>query len=46
VLAWDLFPCPIKEFPIRYLGIPLSTGKLPKVAFQPLIDKMANRLPA
>jgi hypothetical protein len=46
VLAQELFPCPVKDFPIVYLGIPLSTSKLPKSVFQPMVDKMADRLPA
>jgi hypothetical protein len=25
----SIFPCPIVEFPIRYLGVPLSVTKLP-----------------
>jgi hypothetical protein len=45
-LAHDLFPYPIKDFPMVYLGIPLSTGKMPKSVFQPLVDKMADKLPA
>jgi hypothetical protein len=44
-LAQELFPCPIKEFPIFYLVIPLLTGKLPKAAFQLMIDRMANKPP-
>jgi hypothetical protein len=46
VLAQQLFPCPIKESWIKYPVIPLSTGKLPKAAFQLLIDKMADKLSA
>jgi hypothetical protein len=41
-LAQELFPCPMKEFPISYLGLPLSTGK---AAFQSLVDRMADKLP-
>jgi hypothetical protein len=44
-LAQELFPCPMKEFPISYLGMPLSMSMLPKEAFQPLVDKMADKLP-
>jgi hypothetical protein len=32
------------EFPIRYLGIPLSITKLPKTAWQYLIDSVADKL--
>jgi hypothetical protein len=33
------------QFPINYLGVPLSTGKLPRSAWQQLIDKLADKLP-
>jgi hypothetical protein len=45
-LAHELFPCPVKDFPIVYLGIPLSTVKLPKAAFQLIVGRMADKLPA
>jgi hypothetical protein len=44
-LVNDLFPCPIIEFPIKYLGIPLSVSKLPKFALLTLVDQMTERLP-
>lgn len=40
-----LFPCAISHFPVRYLGIPLSVSRLPKSALQPLVDRVADRLP-
>lgn len=40
------FPCIISEFPMKYLGIPLSVTKLPKSALQPLLDQIADHLPA
>ena len=40
------FRCPIKEFPCTYLGLPLHTRCLRRVDIQPLIDKVAARLPA
>jgi len=39
------FPAKIEPFPIRYLGIPLGLRKLAKSDLQPLVDKVANRLP-
>jgi mannosylglycoprotein endo-beta-mannosidase len=39
------FPCPIKNFPCQYLGLPLHYRSLHRVEIQPLIDKMANSLP-
>ena len=40
------FPCPVKDFPCSYLGLPLHTRQLRRVDIQPIIDKVANRLPA
>lgn len=40
------FQCPIQNFPCKYLGMPLHTRQLHRVDFQPLIDKMPNRLTA
>jgi hypothetical protein len=39
------FSCPVQTFPCTYLGLPLHYKQLRRVNFQPLIDKMANRLP-
>ena len=36
----------IDPFPITYLGIPLGLRKLQKNELQPLVDKVANRLPS
>jgi len=39
-------PCTIKTFPCKYLGLPLSLRKLRRVEVQPLIDRVASKLPA
>jgi hypothetical protein len=40
------FPCPITEFPLKYLGVRLSlTKQLPRSCLQPLVDKVADYLP-
>ena len=39
------FPGRIDPFPIRHLGIPLDVRKIGKSALQPLVDKVAERLP-
>lgn len=39
-------PCEILSFPIRYLGVRLSTRSLPKSQYRPLIEKVAAKLPA
>lgn len=40
------FPGKFDPFPIKYLGIPLGILKLSKSDLQPLVDKVANRLPS
>lgn len=37
--------CPIVDFPITYLGIPLSLRKPTAAQMQPLIDKARGKLP-
>jgi len=34
------------NFPIKYLGLPLTTGRLKRVHFQPIIDKAIGKLTA
>ncbi|CAL4948509.1 unnamed protein product [Urochloa decumbens] len=41
----SMMACPILQFPITYLGAPLSTRCLPKSQFRPLVEKVAARLP-
>ena len=38
------FPVPLCTFPMKYLGLPLSTRRLKIIDVQPLLDKMANKL--
>ena len=38
------FPAAIAQFPIKYLGLPISLGRLRRADFQPYIDKAASRL--
>ncbi|KAM3312047.1 hypothetical protein ACQJBY_032196 [Aegilops geniculata] len=40
-----ILACAVKEFPVTYLGLPLSVTRLPKSALQPLIDRTADYLP-
>jgi len=42
----NLLPCPLSEFPCRYLGVPLSLRKLTKEQVQPIIDRIADQLPS
>lgn len=41
----QFLPCQIFDFPITYLGMPLSTGRLAKVHLEPVVDKVRSRLP-
>jgi hypothetical protein len=38
-------PCPMGQFPCKYLGLPLSLSKPKKCDIQPLLDKLAQKLP-
>lgn len=40
----NIFGCPVGDFPIKYLGIPLHYDKLRREDVQPLIDKILNRI--
>jgi hypothetical protein len=43
--AARLMGCQLAQFPVKYLGIPLSTRRLPAASFQPLVDRLADKLP-
>jgi hypothetical protein len=45
-LVVTLFLCLKVDFLLKYLGLPLSTSKLPKSALLPLADRIADKLPA
>lgn len=38
--AASYIPCQISNFPITYLGIPLSTSHLRKIHLEPVVDKV------
>ncbi len=40
----NVFACPPQDFPLRYLGLPLSPRKPRKTDFLPLIEKLDGRL--
>ena len=42
----DSLPCQISDFPCKYLGVPLSPLKLTKTQIQPIIEKIADKLPS
>lgn len=37
--------CQVQQFPIKYLGLPLSTKKVPKAQFQSLVETVARKMP-
>lgn len=41
-LVKDLFPAQIANFPIQYLGLPLTVGHLRKAHLQPLVDEVSG----
>jgi hypothetical protein len=43
--AAELMECQLAPFPVKYLGIPLSTRRLSAVAFDPLLERLADKLP-
>lgn len=38
-------PARVAEFPIQYLGLPLTVGHLRKAHLRPLVDKVATSMP-
>lgn len=41
----QILGCQVQQFPVRYLGIPLSTKKVQKAEFQSLVEAVARKLP-
>jgi hypothetical protein len=41
----EQLPCHMEQFPIKYLGLPLSTSRLTRAQLQPIIDKLSDLLP-
>jgi hypothetical protein len=42
----DVLGHPIQNFPVKYLGLPLSVTRLSKSDLKPLVDKIARSVPA
>jgi hypothetical protein len=42
----EVLPCQLSDFPCKYLGFPLSPHKLNKQQVQPIIEKIADKLPS
>lgn len=42
----SIFRCQVAHFPIKYLGLPLSTRKLPKSQLRPIMERLAVKLPS
>jgi len=41
----SILGCQVQQFPIRYLGLPLSTKQIPKSHFQSVIEGVARKMP-
>lgn len=41
----SILGCQIQTFPIKYLGLPLSTKPIPKARFQSLMEAVARKMP-
>jgi hypothetical protein len=44
-LVPSILSCSITDFPYTYLGVPLSTNRIPKAVLQLLVYKVVRRLP-
>ena len=44
-LLHNILPCRVEDLPCRYLGVPLSVRRLTRSQEQPIIDKVAARIP-
>jgi hypothetical protein len=44
MVVTDVFLCLVVNFPVKYLGILLALGKLPRSALEPIVEKVANAL--
>ncbi|KAK1277016.1 hypothetical protein QJS04_geneDACA014453 [Acorus gramineus] len=40
-----IFGCQVTKLPCKYLGLPLTYGKLSKVDWRPMVERMEKRLP-
>jgi hypothetical protein len=41
----SILGCQVQEFPVRYLGLPLSTRPIPKANYQALVEQVARKMP-
>jgi hypothetical protein len=41
----QILGCQVMQFPIRYLGLPLSTTRIPKEAVRSMVDVVAKQMP-
>ena len=41
----SILGCQVQPFPIRYLGLPLSTRAIPKANYQSLVEQVARKIP-
>jgi hypothetical protein len=41
----QILGCQVQPFPIKYLGLPLSTRPIPKASYQMVVEQVARKLP-
>jgi hypothetical protein len=41
----SILECQVQPFPIKYLGLPLSTRPIPKAHFQSVVEAVARKVP-
>lgn len=42
----QILQCQVKDFPVRYLGLPLSIRRVPKAELQTMVDNVMRKMPA
>jgi len=40
-----ILDCQVQQFPIRYLGLPFSTKKVPRAEFHSVVEAVARKMP-
>jgi hypothetical protein len=41
----QILGCQVQQFPLRYLGLPMTTSKIPKAEFQALVESVTRKMP-
>jgi hypothetical protein len=41
----QILGCQVQQFPLQYLGLPMTTSKIPKAEFQALVESVTRKMP-